>query len=107
MGLSIKLTEAERLLLKLGWERAGDAKDIIWLYRASDRRPVLRTKISKGRGDMKGHVADKFRAQLKRFLLMTLIKGFEKPRVGGCWLDWAQVQSKFFGEALTWLRRDQ
>ncbi len=29
MGLSLKLAEAERLLLKLGWERAGDAKDII------------------------------------------------------------------------------
>jgi hypothetical protein len=65
MGLSIKLTEAERLLFKLGLERAGDAKDIIWLYRAPDGRPVLRTKISKGRGDMKGHVADKFRGQLK------------------------------------------
>lgn len=65
MGFSIKLKEAELLLLKLGWERAGDSKDIIWLYRTSDRRPVLRTKISKGRGDMKGNVADKFRSQLK------------------------------------------
>lgn len=36
MGLSMKLTEAERLLLKLGWERAGDSKDILWLYRAPD-----------------------------------------------------------------------
>jgi len=34
MGLSLKLQEAQRLLEKLGWERAGDAKDIIWLYRA-------------------------------------------------------------------------
>jgi len=65
MGLSLKLTEAEHLLLKLGWERGGDAKDILWLYRAPDGRPVLRTKISKGRGDMKGNVADKFRAQLR------------------------------------------
>lgn len=65
MGLSIKLREAEILLLKLGWERAGDSRDIIWFYRAPDGRPVLRTKISKGRGDMKGNVADKFRAQLK------------------------------------------
>ncbi len=65
MGLSLKLAEAERLLVKLGWERAGDAKDIIWLYRAPDGRPVLRTKMSKGRGDMKGNVADKFRAQLR------------------------------------------
>jgi len=65
MGLSLKLREAQRLLEKLGWERAGDAKDIIWLYRAPDGRPVLRTKLSKGRGDMKGNVADKFRTQLK------------------------------------------
>lgn len=65
MGLSLKLSEAERLLVKLGWERAGDSKDILWLYRAPDGRAVLRTKLSKGRGDMKGNVADKFRAQLR------------------------------------------
>lgn len=65
MGLSLKLVEAERLLVKLGWERAGDSKDILWLYRASDGRPMLRTKISKGCGDMKSNVADRFRTQLK------------------------------------------
>lgn len=65
MGLSLKLAEAEKLLVKLGGEPAGDSKDILWLYRAPDGRSVLRTKISKERGDMKSNVAHKFRAQLK------------------------------------------
>ena len=73
MGLSLKLQEAQRLLEKLGWERAGDAKDIIWPYRASDGRPVLWTKLSKGRGDMKGNVADKFRPNFS-FRKKSLIK---------------------------------
>jgi hypothetical protein len=65
MGLTLKLREAERLLRRLGWEQAGDAKDLIWLYRAADGRMLLRTRMSKGRGDMKGNVASKFRAQLR------------------------------------------
>jgi hypothetical protein len=62
--LNIKLREATKVLAKLGFIEAGKSKDIIWKYYYKGKY-ILKTKHSKGRGDIRGKVADKFRTQLK------------------------------------------
>ncbi len=62
--MNIKLREAERVLGKLGFVPAGKKHHIIWQYYHNGKY-VLKTRHSKGRGEMPGKVADKFRTQLK------------------------------------------
>ncbi len=62
--MNIKKREAIKVLEKLGFVPAGKSKDIIWKY-YHNRKYVFATRHSKGKGDMPGKVADKFRTQLK------------------------------------------
>lgn len=62
--MNIKLREAKKVLEKLRFVPSGKSKDIIWKYYYKGKY-ILKTRYSKGRGDMPGKVADKFRTQLK------------------------------------------
>jgi hypothetical protein len=62
--MNIKLREAETVLSKLRFQPLGQKHLSIrgFFY---ENRLLLKTRFSRGKGDMPGKVADKFRTQLK------------------------------------------
>ena len=62
--MNIKLREAEQVLNKLRFQPLGQKHhDIMGFF--YDNKLLFKTRFSRGKGDMPGKVADKFRTQLK------------------------------------------
>ena len=62
--MNLKLREAETVLNKLRFKPLGKKHHVMMGF-FYQNKPLLKTRISRGKGDMPGKVADKFRTQLK------------------------------------------